>query len=47
MADRMTAAEWNELDRLLRKARFDPTTSEKSAEAIQAVSLYASRMGGN
>lgn len=47
MADKMTTDEWNELDRLLRKARFDPTTSEKSADAILAVSLYASRMGGN
>lgn len=46
MADRMTAAEWNELDRLARKARFDPTTSKASATVLHNVSLYASRMGG-
>lgn len=47
MADeRMTEAEWRELDRLARKARFDPTTSEASATVLHNVSLYASRMGG-
>ena len=47
MADRMTEAEWRELDRLARKARFDPSTSEESADVLLGVSLYASRMGGN
>lgn len=47
MADKMTAAEWNELARLSTKAGLDPTTSEASEEVLRNVSLYASRMGGN
>lgn len=47
MADKMTAAEWRELDRLARKARFDPSTSEASATVLHNVSLYASRMAGD
>lgn len=47
MADKLTKDEWNELARLSNKARFDPTTSEKSEEVLLNVSLYASRMGGN
>lgn len=47
MAEKMTAADWQELDRLVRKAQFDPGTSEQSAAVLLGVSLYASRMGGN
>lgn len=45
MADSMTEAEWRELDRLCRKAQYDPTTSEQSADVLNGVSIYASRMG--
>jgi len=46
MAERLTAAEWRELDRLARKAQYDPTTTEKSADVLAGVSIYASRMAG-
>lgn len=47
MSDKMTAAEWRELDRLARKAQFDPSTSEASEVVLHNVSLYASRMAGD
>lgn len=46
-AESMTEAEWRELDRLARRARFDPTTSENSADILAGVSAYASRMGNS
>jgi len=46
MADRLTAAEWRELDRLCSLAMIDPTTSDKSSEVLMGVSIYASRMAG-
>lgn len=46
MAEQMTEADWQELDRLCRKAQYDPSTSEKSADVLSGVSIYASRMGG-
>ena len=47
MADRLTKEEWTELARLSNRARFDPTTSERSEEVLLNVSLYGSRRGGN
>lgn len=43
---RMTEAEWAELSRLANKARYDVTTSEKSADVLLGVMIYASRMAG-
>lgn len=46
MANNMTAADWKELARLSQKARYDESTSEKSADVLVGVALYASRMAG-
>lgn len=43
---RMTEKEWRDLALLANKARYDSTTSEKSADVLLGVMIYASRMGG-